>query len=87
MLGARLIVEEGEDVAELAIATARSLGTTYLLMGSPSPRRGLKRFRESLLTRLLEALPGVDVRVVADPVLREETSTDVRASLNDRYER
>ncbi len=72
MLGARLIVEEGEDVAALAAATARRLGTTYVLMGSPSPRRGLKRFRESLLTRLLESLPGVDIRIVADRSLRDE---------------
>jgi two-component system, OmpR family, sensor histidine kinase KdpD len=74
MLGARLIVEEGEDVAALAIATARRLGTTYVLMGSPSSRRGLRRFRESLLMRLLEGLPGVDVRILADPALRKENS-------------
>jgi two-component system, OmpR family, sensor histidine kinase KdpD len=73
MLGARLLVEEGEDVAAVAIATARSLGSTYVLMGAPSPRRGLRRFKESLVTRLLEGLPGVDVRLVADPTLREDT--------------
>lgn len=72
MLGARLIIEEGEDVAAIAIATARTLGTTYVLIGSPSPRRGLRRLRESLLTRLLESLPGVDVRIIADPALRQE---------------
>jgi two-component system, OmpR family, sensor histidine kinase KdpD len=74
MLGARLIVEEGEDVATLAIETVHRLGSTYVLMGSPAPRRGLRRFRESLLTRLLESLPGVDVRVIADPLQREEVS-------------
>jgi two-component system sensor histidine kinase KdpD len=78
MLGARLIVEEGEDVAALAIATARTLGTTYVLMGHPSPRRGLRRFRESLLTRLLEALPGVDIRIIADPSLRDEHDATAR---------
>jgi two-component system, OmpR family, sensor histidine kinase KdpD len=72
MLGARLLVEEGEDVAAVAIATARNLGTTYVLMGAPSPRRGLRRFRESLLSRLLEGLPGVDVRIVADPAQRSD---------------
>jgi two-component system sensor histidine kinase KdpD len=71
MLGARLLVEEGEDVAALAIETAKRLGSTYVLMGAPAPRRGLKRFSESLLLRLLEGLPGVDVRIVADPTLRE----------------
>jgi two-component system sensor histidine kinase KdpD len=75
MLGARLHVEEGEDVAAVAIATARALGSTYVLMGTPSMRRGLGRFvrsadGRSLLGRLLDELPGVDVRLVADPALR-----------------
>ncbi len=74
MLGARLQVQEGEDVAAVAIALARSLGTTYLLMGTPSERRGLSRLgggaERSLLMRLLRGLPGVDVRIVADPTLR-----------------
>jgi two-component system sensor histidine kinase KdpD len=72
MLGARLLVEEGEDVAATAIETVRRLGSTYVLMGAPGPRRGLKRFSEPLLLRLLDGLPGVDVRIVADPTLREE---------------
>jgi two-component system sensor histidine kinase KdpD len=72
MLGARLLVEEGEDVAAVAIETARRLGSTYVLMGSPSARRRLGRFREPLLMRLLDGLPGVDVRIVADPKLRED---------------
>jgi two-component system sensor histidine kinase KdpD len=75
MLGARLRVEEGEDVAAVAIATARSLGSTYVLMGAPAPRHGLRRLNwpvsdRSLLTRLLRGLPGVDIRIVADPALR-----------------
>jgi two-component system sensor histidine kinase KdpD len=74
MLGARLRVEESEDVAEVAIAVARSLGSTYVLMGTPTQRRGLSRLGsvpgQSLLLRLLRELPGVDVRVVADPTLR-----------------
>jgi two-component system sensor histidine kinase KdpD len=77
MLGARLRVEEGEDVAALAISTARALGSTYVLMGTPAPRRGLGRMSgqvsdRSLLTRLLRGLPGVDIRIVADPTLRRQ---------------
>jgi two-component system sensor histidine kinase KdpD len=72
MLGARLRVEEGEDVAAVAITVARSLGSTYVLMGAPAPRRGLRRLNDSLLTRLLRGLPGVDIRIVADPTLREQ---------------
>ncbi|MFI4984500.1 MAG: histidine kinase [Solirubrobacterales bacterium] len=75
MLGARLRVEEGEDVAAVAIALARALGSTYVLIGTPSQRRGVGRLAwpssdRSLLTRLLQGLPGVDVRIVADPTLR-----------------
>ncbi len=76
MLGARLFVEEGEDVAATAIETAQRLGGTYVLMGAPAPRRGFKRLSEPLLLRLLEGLPGVDVRIVADPTLRGGTFED-----------
>ena len=75
MLGARLHVEQAEDVADVAIATARSLGSTYVFMGTPSSRRGIGRLLDSrdgrrLLGRLLDELPGVDLRIVADPALR-----------------
>jgi two-component system, OmpR family, sensor histidine kinase KdpD len=77
MLGARLLIEEGEDVAAVAIDAARRLGSTYVLMGSPSSRRGLRRLRwpifdRPLVMRLLDGLPGVDVRIVADPTLRTD---------------
>jgi two-component system, OmpR family, sensor histidine kinase KdpD len=77
MLGARVRVEEGEDVAAVAIDVARELGVTYLLMGTPAPRRGFSRLSSSisdrsLLGRLLQGLPGVDIRLVADPSLRRQ---------------
>lgn len=82
MLGARLRVEEGEDVAAVVTAMARSLGTTYILMGAPSPRRGLRRLgwptaERPLLDHLLQSLPGVDVRIVADPTLREHSGPEM----------
>jgi two-component system sensor histidine kinase KdpD len=76
MLGARLLVEEGEDVAAVAIEAARRLGSTYVLMGAPGPRRGMRRLREPLIMRLLEGLPGVDVRIVADPTLRQDAASE-----------
>ncbi|HEV7162970.1 MAG TPA: histidine kinase [Solirubrobacteraceae bacterium] len=80
MLGARLRVEEGEDVAAVAIRVARSLGSTYVLMGTPSERRRLTLLgsssERSLLMRLLRGLPGVDVRLVADPALRSVSGSD-----------
>ncbi len=72
MLGARLRIEQGDEVASVAIATARSLGSTYVLI-APPPRQGrLGRLGRGgdLLSRLLDGLPGVDVRIVTDPTLR-----------------
>jgi len=65
VLGAHLLVEEGDDVADVAIRVARERGTTYVLMGAPSARRGLGRLAEPLPLRLTRALPDVDVRLVA----------------------
>ena len=78
MLGAALHIEESDDAAAVAIGLARSLGSTYLLIGAPPPRRGLARLwqGESLLSRLLEGLPGVDVRIVADPSQRQAAPAD-----------
>jgi hypothetical protein len=72
MLGVRLRVEEGEDVAAVAGRVARSLGVTYVMVAPPEPVRGMSRLAgdRSLVTRLLKALPGVDIRIVADPALR-----------------
>src|SRR3984893_6397493 len=85
MLGARLRVEEGEDVAEVAIRVARELGTTYVLLGSPRTRRGLRRLawtpRDSLLMRLLDRLLGVDVRIVAAPTLRQPREAGAAAAV------
>jgi two-component system sensor histidine kinase KdpD len=72
VLGATLIVEAGDDVAETVTRVARDRGTTYILMGRSRPARGLARLRVPLPQRLLEALPGVDVRIVADRSTRHE---------------
>ena len=66
VLGAHLLLEEGDDVAAVAARVARERGTTYVLMGVPSGRRGLRRLSEPLHDRLLKLLPGVDLRIVAD---------------------
>jgi two-component system, OmpR family, sensor histidine kinase KdpD len=72
VLGATLIVEEGDDIAEVIAKVARERGTTYILMGRSRPARGVARLRVPSPQRLLEALPGVDVRIVADRSLRHE---------------
>jgi two-component system, OmpR family, sensor histidine kinase KdpD len=72
VLGATLIVEEGDDLVDTAARVAAERGTTYVLIGQPPPRTGLRRFAESLPDRLLRKLPGVDVRIVADRSRRLE---------------
>ena len=66
VLGVELLIEEGDDVAEVAARVAAQRGTTYVLIGEPRSARGLRRFGESLPEKLLRRLPGVDIRIVAD---------------------
>jgi two-component system, OmpR family, sensor histidine kinase KdpD len=70
LLGARLWVEESDDVAAMAAEVARRQRSTYILLGRGRPARGLGRLRTPLPQRLMELLPGVDVRIVADRAAR-----------------
>jgi two-component system sensor histidine kinase KdpD len=71
LLGVQVIEEEGDDLAEIVARTVGALGSTYVLMGAPQPRKGLGRFAEPLVDSLLRRLPGVDVRIVADRSKRD----------------
>ncbi len=67
VLGAHLIVEEGDSIAQVAARVARDRGTTYVLMGRPNPRGALARLSKPALPyELMRELPGVDLRIVAD---------------------
>jgi two-component system sensor histidine kinase KdpD len=66
VLGATLLVEHGDHVADAVARVARARGTTYVLLGRSRPARGLARLRTPLPQSLMERLPGVDVRIVAD---------------------
>ena len=66
ILGVDMLVEEGDDIADVAARVARERGTTYVLIGPPRSARGLRRYGESLPEKLLRKLPGVDLRIVAD---------------------
>ncbi|HTX11231.1 MAG TPA: histidine kinase [Solirubrobacteraceae bacterium] len=71
VLGAHLLLEHGDDIAAVAQRVAQDRGTTYVLMGTPRPRGALRRLTQtSLPFRLLELLPGVDLRIVADRTQR-----------------
>jgi two-component system sensor histidine kinase KdpD len=72
LLGAHFLVEESDELAPAIADVVRRRGTTYVLMGKPRPPRGLARLRQPLATRLMELMPGVDVRLVADRARRSE---------------
>ncbi len=73
VLGAKLLIEEHDDLVAAAARVARERGTTYLMVGESEPRRGLARLREPLPQRLMRATPpGVDVRIVAHRGAAEE---------------
>ncbi|MGD1057477.1 MAG: histidine kinase, partial [Solirubrobacteraceae bacterium] len=66
VLGARMIEEESDDLIAEVAEVAERRGTTYILVGRSRPARGLARLRVPLPQRLMQRLPGVDVRIVAD---------------------
>ena len=71
VLGAHLLVERGDDLVATTQRVARDRGTTYVLMGAPKPRSALGRMMSPALPlRLIGALPGIDLRIVADRTRR-----------------
>jgi two-component system sensor histidine kinase KdpD len=75
VLGARMIEEESDDIAATIVEVAERRGTTYILIGGSRPARGLARLRVPLPQRLMQRLPGVDVRIVADRAQRPDGSS------------
>lgn len=76
VLGAHMLIEESDDVPAAIADVARRRGTTYILMGRARPARGLARLRDPLPQRLMQLLPGVDVRIVADRAQRQADARD-----------
>jgi two-component system, OmpR family, sensor histidine kinase KdpD len=71
VLGATMLVEESDDLTAAVAEVASRRGSTYILLGRSRPARGLARLRVPLPQRLMEQLPGVDVRIVADRSQRQ----------------
>jgi two-component system sensor histidine kinase KdpD len=78
VLGAHVLVEEGEPMIDVITRVARERATTYILMGTPPPRGPWQRLtKPSLVYQILDELPGVDLRIVAD------RSTQQRAAIEE----
>lgn len=81
VLGAHFLVMHGDDVVETIGRCARERGTTYVLLGPPSPRSAVARWsRPSLMDRLLRELPGIDLRVIADRAKLPERAKETEES-------
>ena len=79
VLGAHFLEEEADDVVAAVREVAHDRGSTYVFIGTPDSRRSEEVLRGSLVMRLVRALPGIDIRIVADPAKREsETTTEAR---------
>ncbi|MGH2852213.1 MAG: histidine kinase [Solirubrobacteraceae bacterium] len=73
VLGAHVLVEEGDSMIEVVTRVARERGTTYILMGTPPARTAWQRLtKQALVFQILRELPGVDLRIVADRTQRSE---------------
>jgi two-component system, OmpR family, sensor histidine kinase KdpD len=66
VLGVHFLIEESDELPQAIAEAAQRQGTTYILMGRSRPARGLARLRAPLSQQLIELLPRVDVRIVAD---------------------
>ena len=76
VLGAHVLVEEGEEMVDVVTRVVHERGTTYILMGTPPSRSAWQRLtKPALLFQILRALPGVDVRIVADRTQRPNGDT------------
>jgi two-component system sensor histidine kinase KdpD len=72
ILGVRLIEEESDQLVDTVRRVVGERGTTYVMLGTPDERRRTEILRGSLVSALVRALPGVDIRVVANRVERPE---------------
>lgn len=75
VLGAHFLEEESGDLVEAVRRVAADRGSTYLFVGTPAEGRLQEVLKGSLPMRLVRALPGVDVRVVADRARLPERRT------------
>ena len=76
VLGAHVLVEEGGEMVDVVTRVVHERGTTYILMGTPPSRSAWQRLtKPALLFQILRALPGVDVRIVADRTQRPNGDT------------
>jgi two-component system, OmpR family, sensor histidine kinase KdpD len=73
LLGIHFLEERGDDLVATVDRVARERGTTYIFVGTPDESRRREIFGGSLLSRMVREIRGIDIRVVADRALKEDT--------------
>jgi two-component system, OmpR family, sensor histidine kinase KdpD len=73
LLGIHFLEMEGDDLVETVHQVARERGSTYIFVGTPDESRRREIFGGSLLSRMVREIPGIDIRVIADHALKEES--------------
>ncbi len=73
LLGVHFLEEEGDDLVATVRRVAGERGSTYIFLGTPDESRRREIFGGSLLSRMVREIPGIDIRVVADRALKEES--------------
>jgi len=66
LLGIHFLEEEDRDPVAAVARVAADRGTTYVFVEPPAEQRLQLILGRSLLHRLIEALPGIDLRICAD---------------------
>jgi len=66
-LGARVLVEQGADIAQVLARVAQTNGVTHVVMGESARSRWQEIRNGSLVRQLLRASHGIDIYIVADP--------------------
>jgi two-component system sensor histidine kinase KdpD len=72
ILGAHFIEVESDGLVAAVKQVVRERGATYVFLGTPDESRRTEILRGSLVSALVRELHGIDIRVVADRVLRED---------------
>ena len=60
-----MLEPESTDIAATLMAIARDRGCRHVVMGEPHPRGLFARMRRTVVDRVIEGLPDVDVHVIA----------------------
>jgi two-component system sensor histidine kinase KdpD len=60
-MGGKVLILKSNDVVTALTSFAKDYGITQVVMGKAHPRRGWRRFSPSLVDRLSQNLPGIDV--------------------------